>query len=138
MKAVMRFVIPFLLAAALLAGTPAATTSSTTEQVLHGKIRQERGKPPMIVTAEKKAYTVTGDDFTKAQMGDSRLNGREIEVGGHFTSATNFEAARLYTLKNGKRYEITYWCDVCSIRTHMPGRCMCCQGPTELQELPVP
>lgn len=134
----MRFLIPFLLVAGLVAGTPAATTSSTTEQALHGKIRQQTGKPPMIVTPDQKAYTVTGDDFTKAQMADSRLNGREIEVDGHFTSATNFEATHLYTIKNGKRYDITYWCDVCSIRTHLPGPCMCCQGPTQLQELPVP
>jgi hypothetical protein len=27
---------------------------------------------------------------------------------------------------------ITYWCDVCSIRTYTPGKCWCCQQETTL------
>ncbi len=128
----MRLLIPFVLVSALAAGTAPAT------EVLRGRLRQEAGKPPVIEAADHKTYTVSGDEFTKAQMADSRLNGREMELDGHFTGPAQFDATRIYTLKNGKRYEVTYWCDVCSIRTHMPGRCMCCQGPTELQEQPVP
>ncbi len=115
-----------------------AATSPSGEVVLHGKIRQEAGKPPVIETTDHQVYTVSGDEFLTAQMADSRLNGRDIVLDGHVTGPGKFEASHLYTIKNGKRYEVTYWCDVCSIRTHMPGRCMCCQGPTELQELPVP
>lgn len=107
-------------------------------QVLHGHLRQPAGKEPVIETADHKSYTVSGDEFTKAQMADLKLNGREMELDGRFTSPNHFEASRIYTVKNGKRYDVTYWCDVCSIRTHMPGRCMCCQGPTELQEIPIP
>ena len=108
------------------------------DQTLRGKLRQEPGKAPSIQTSDGKSYTVSGDDFTKAQMADSKLNGREMELEGRFTGPGQFEASKLYTIKDGKRHLVTYWCDICSIRTHMPGRCMCCQGPTELQELPVP
>ena len=121
-----------------LAALALAANSLPAEKVLRGRIRQEAGKPPVIQTADQKSYTVSGDDFTKAQMADPHLNGREIELEGRLTGAGAVEAERLFTIKDGKRFKVTYWCDICSIRTHMPGRCMCCQGETELQELPVP
>ena len=122
-----------LMTAALLSGA-----STADSQVLHGRIRQDPGKPPVVQTSDGKSYTVSGDDFTKAQMADPKLNGRDVELEGRFAGPGQFDALKLFTIKDGKRYKVTYWCDVCSIRTHMPGRCMCCQGETELQELPVP
>ena len=130
----MRLVLFLALAAVTAGALPAADRM----QVLRGHLRQAPGKEPVIEAADHKSYKVSGDEFTKAQMADSKLNGREMELDGRFTGADQFEASRIYTVKNGKRYDVTYWCDVCSIRTHMPGRCMCCQGPTELQEIPVP
>ena len=121
----------------ILAGALAAA-SLPENQVLRGRIRQEPGKPAVVQTADQKSYTVSGDKFTEAQMADPKLNGREIELEGHFAAPGQFSAAKIFTIKEGKRYKVTYWCDICSIRTHMPGQCMCCQGETELQELPVP
>ena len=34
--------------------------------------------------------------------------------------------------RDGKKYTISYWCPVCSIRTYTPGKCMCCQEETHL------
>jgi len=122
---------------ALAAGLPAA------DSVLRGRLRQEPGKPPVIETSGRetsgrKSYTVSGDEFTRAQMADPKLNGREMQLEGRFTGSGEFEALRIFTIQNGKRFRATYWCDVCAIRTHMPGRCMCCQADTTLEELPVP
>ena len=108
------------------------------DQVLRGRIRQQAGGPPVLQTADGKLYAVAGDEFTRGQMADPKLNGREIELEGRLTGSGAFEAAKIYTLKDGKRFRVTYWCDICAIRTHMPGRCMCCQAETELQELAVP
>ncbi len=127
--------------AAVLLALAAAALAATSDQapVLRGHLRQPGGgKPPVIETAEGKTYTVSGDAFTVAQMADPKLKDRELELEGSFDAPGHFAATKLFTLKNGKRYKVTYWCDICSIRTHMPGRCMCCQGETELQELPVP
>lgn len=123
-----------LVVVALLLGGP----SLAAEQTLRGRLRQEPGKTPVIQTADGKSYTVSGDEFTRAQMADPKLNGREVELEGRFTGPGQIEASKIFTVKDGKRFKVTYWCDVCSIRTHMPGRCMCCQAQTELQELPVP
>ena len=122
-----------LVMATLLAGHAPAV-----EQVLRGRLHQDPGKPPVIQTGDQKEYTVSGDEFTRKQMADSRLNGREIELEGRFTGSRQFEATHIFTVRDGKRFEVTYWCEICHIRTHMPGRCMCCQGETELQEQPVP
>jgi hypothetical protein len=123
---------------ALLLASAALGVASDQTQVLRGRLRQPAGKPPVIETSEGKAYTVSGDKFTTAQMADPKLKDRELELEGRFGSPSHFEAAQIFTIKEGKRHKATYWCDVCSIRTHMPGRCMCCQADTELQELPLP
>lgn len=123
---------------ALITATVLTAASTADNHVLRGRIRQEAGKPPVVQSSEGKSYAVSGDDFTRAQMADPKLNGREVELEGRFARPGQFDALKLFTIKDGKRYRVTYWCDVCSIRTHMPGLCMCCQGETELQELPVP
>jgi hypothetical protein len=107
-------------------------------QVIRGHLRQPAGKPPVIETSDGKQYTVSGDQFTRAQMADPKLKDREMELEGRIASPGHFEATKIFTLKDGKRHKATYWCDICSIRTHMPGRCMCCQADTELQEIPAP
>ena len=116
----------------------AAALASDQSQVLRGRLRQPAGQPPIIETADGKKYTVAGDQFTIGQMADPKLKDREMELEGRFASPGHFQATKIFTIKDGKRYKATYWCDICSIRTHLPGRCMCCQGDTELQELPVP
>jgi hypothetical protein len=118
--------------AVVLAGAelPAGQTA------LRGKIVQRPDQEPVIQTADGKQYTVGGDEFTLSQMKDDKLNGRDIELEGRFSGSNKFEALKIFTIKNGKRYIVTYWCEICSIRTHKAGRCMCCQGETELQELP--
>ena len=47
------------------------------------------------------------------------------------------EVARLYTIHQGKLFRVRYYCDVCNIAALEPGPCVCCQRPTELQEIPV-
>lgn len=122
----------------VLLALAAAALASDQPQVLRGRLRQPAGQPPIIETADGKKYTVAGDQFTTGQMSDPKLKDREMELEGRYALPGHFEAAKIFTIKDGKRYKATYWCDICSIRTHLPGRCMCCQGDTELQELPVP
>ena len=60
------------------------------DQVLRGRLRQEPGKPPVIQTSEQKTFTVSGDEYTRGQMADPRLNGREMELEGSVTSPGQF------------------------------------------------
>jgi hypothetical protein len=38
----------------------------------------------------------------------------------------------MFVHQGGKRLFVTYWCDVCSIRTYTPGLCLCCRKETDL------
>jgi hypothetical protein len=48
-----------------------------------------------------------------------------------------FQVERLYTVKDGRLYRVRYFCKICNIEALEPGNCVCCQQPTELQEIPV-
>lgn len=43
----------------------------------------------------------------------------------------------VHVLKDGKKFMVTYWCDVCSIRQYEPGPCWCCQRETHLDLRPL-
>lgn len=70
-------------------------------------------------------------------LNDKRLAGMDLEAIGHFESPEHFEVdpihlKALFVHKDGKKYQITYWCDICYIRTYTPGPCWCCQKNTDL------
>ena len=89
-----------------------------------------------FVTSDGKRIPVAGDRFSTGQLLDPRLSEREWELGGKFHPDGHFEILKLFTIRQGKRNRVTYWCEICYIRSHEPGRCMCCQAETELQEIP--
>ena len=78
-----------------------------------------------------------GDEPTKGVLNDKRLAGFDLEAKGHFTAPDKFLVDPIHTKamfvhKDGHVKVITYWCDVCSIRTYTPGPCWCCQKETLL------
>jgi len=112
-----------------LAQTPAET--------LRGSLRQTQDKPPVIETGGR-VISLAGEPETMAVLGDHRLAGADLELHGEFKNPALFAVGPFYTSKsvlvhkNGKKYTISYWCPVCSIRTYTPGKCMCCQQETQL------
>lgn len=67
---------------------------------------------------------------------DKRLDGREIRLEGVQKPDGSFEAHWLFTVKDGKLFRVRYFCSTCNIVALGPGNCVCCQQPTELQEVP--
>jgi len=134
----MRLVHSILIAAfalTCLADTPKGPDSSVA--TVHGKLIQRPDQKPALETADHKLIVVEGDGSTEHVLHDKRLTGVELEVKGHFKAPDHFTAdpfhtRALHVLKDGKRLAVTYWCDVCSIRTYEPGPCWCCQRETAL------
>lgn len=123
-----------LLTLFVIAGTCFADASSTT---IRGKLMQGAGKTPALETGAHKLISLECDQPTMRVLNDNRLAGADLEARGHFSGPDHFSVdpittKALYVYKNGKRLVITYWCDVCSIRTYSPGKCMCCQQETAL------
>lgn len=120
---------------ACLAESPKAPDSSSV--VIRGKLTQRAGKPPALETADRKLIPLDGDKSTLGVLNDKRLANADLEAKGRFSPAGVFMVDPIHTHamfvhKDGNKLAITYWCDVCSIRTYTPGPCLCCQRETAL------
>lgn len=87
--------------------------------------------------ASGQALEVECDDPTRKVLDDGRLQGRDFEVAGRKLEGARFRIDPIHTRslflrENGKRMMVTYWCDICYIRTYSPGVCWCCQENTVL------
>jgi hypothetical protein len=110
--------------------------SDQASMALRGRLTQHNGKA-FLDTADHKRVSLSADELTTKILLDERLNNSDFEVLGHFTAADQFavdpfEKRPAYVYVNGKRKVVSYWCDVCYIRTYSPGKCWCCQKYTDL------
>ncbi len=127
----MRFCLLLLsLAALCLAADPQTVT-------IEGKLIVREGQPAALETAAHQTVQLDGDAPMRKVLGDTRLNGFEIQAKGHFTAPRHFQLDPMHThsmlvKKDGHLKMVTYWCDVCSIRAYTPGPCVCCQKETVL------
>ncbi len=104
---------------------------------VEGKLVNLPGVGPTLKTA-KKDYRLAGKtSFVFHTLQDKRLLDRAVHLEGAEKTDGSFEVEKLYTLRDGKRYRVRYYCEVCNIEALEPGDCVCCQQPTELQEIPV-
>ena len=104
---------------------------------IRGKLTQSPDKKPALELGDHKLVLLEGDEPTMGVLNDKRLWGTDFEAIGHYNSPSHFEVDPIHTRamwvhKDGKRLTITYWCDVCYIRTYSPGTCVCCQKYTDL------
>lgn len=68
---------------------------------------------------------------------DVRLAGRQVKLEGQRTPDGAFSASHIFVVRDGKLFRLRYYCHVCNIPATEPGPCVCCQRPTELEEIPV-
>ena len=104
---------------------------------IRGKLVQAEGQSPALEPTGQKRVQLQGDQPTMGALNDQRLAGADLEAVGHFNSPGLFEIDPIHTRalfihKDGKKLYVTYWCDVCYIRTYTPGICVCCQKYTDL------
>jgi hypothetical protein len=121
--------------ASLLCG--AAGLAEEPKAVVRGKLTKSSGGRPALETKEGKLVFLEGDDPTIGVVKDKRLLGSDFEAIGKFTSPDVLTIDPIHTKamfvhRDGRRLAITYWCEVCSIRTYTPGVCWCCQEETDL------
>lgn len=65
---------------------------------------------------------------------DERLRKMKVELQARRLEHAPFlQIIRVVELKDGKRYEIDYWCEICAIAMYELKPCDCCQGPIELR-----
>lgn len=104
---------------------------------LQGKLASVAGVGPTLQT-QKRDYSLAGKTSTLLHtLQDARLVGHEVRLEGALRPDGVFEVEKLFTVRSGKLYRVRYYCEVCNIEALEPGNCVCCQQPTELQEIPA-
>jgi len=105
--------------------------------ILEGKLLTTSGDCPVLQIQEKDQPLSADTTYLFHTLQDNRLANREVRVEGTMKGDGTFEVERFFTVKDGKLYRVRYFCKTCNIVALEPGNCICCQQPTELQEIPV-
>jgi hypothetical protein len=112
----------------------AAAAESAGQTTIRGKLVTG---PNPVLSVGTRQVKLSGDEPTMGVLKDDRLNGVDFEAIGAAKSQDDLAIDKIHTRsmfvhKDGKRLMVTYWCDVCYIRTYTPGICWCCQKNTDL------
>jgi hypothetical protein len=137
----MRPIITNILAACILAlfvssAGPARPQVSGSE-ILQGKLGFKTGTGPVVEAAGKTTTLSARNSYLFHTLGDERLRNREVRLEGTQLPDGSFQVDQLFTVRDGRLYRVRYYCETCNIVALEPGPCVCCQQPTELQEVPV-
>jgi hypothetical protein len=80
-------------------------------------------------------YPILKDPRGRAFHSDERLRDIDLELlVRRYPGSPMVQVVRVYAVKPDGKYELDYWCDVCSIAMYELKPCECCQGPTRLRE----
>lgn len=104
---------------------------------VRGTLTKTGDGKPALKTRDGRLVQLTGDEPSMLVLNDKRLAGADFEVAGERKPAALFRIDPIHTRamfihKDGKRLAVSYWCDICYIRTWSPGVCWCCQEDTRL------
>lgn len=92
-----------------------------------------------IETAGGTLIPLVEDVRGRAFRADKRLRAMQVELlVRKFKGSPAGQVIRVYELTKEGKFEIDYWCDVCSIAMYELKVCECCQGEIELRRTKVP
>lgn len=121
---------------------PAGAMAAEDRKALPSGTKNFRGKleaknQPGLRQSDGAFVRLKGDEQTEKVLRDERLQGLDFEIAGQrgadgVVSILPIHLAALFTYQHGKRLRVTYYCDVCAIRTYSPGMCMCCREDTRV------
>ncbi len=132
-------VLEGLVLAALVLLAPALWAKSPHQSLpaLEGVLHSTAPSGPVLKMQNKEQRLSGFTKYIYHTLQDKRLDGRQVRVEGKMLPDGSFQVEWLHTIHNGKLYQVRYFCKTCNIVALEPGKCVCCQKPTELQEIPV-
>ena len=119
------------------AGTARSADTQNTRKTLQGQLLFIQGTGPVVKTVKKEVPLAGRYGYIFRTLEDKRLRNDEVRLNGEYQADGNFRVDDIFTIHHGEVYRIRYFCETCNIVGLGPGRCVCCQQPTELQEVPV-
>jgi hypothetical protein len=89
----------------------------------------------VLETVDGQLHPLLKEDRGRGFWKDPRMRGIEMELFVRRYDGSPFvQVIRVYTIKQGRKYEFDYWCDICAIPMFELKECECCQGPIRIRE----
>jgi len=89
-----------------------------------------------FAASDGRLYKFSATDTMTAMFNDSRVRQRELQVTARLRAGAQLEVIKVQSIKEGKLYDIFYFCEVCNIKAYAPGPCPCCRNDLEFMETP--
>lgn len=89
-----------------------------------------------LMSADGKRYKFLSTDSSTAMFTDSRVRQRELQITAKLLAGNNLEIVTVQSVRDGKLYDIYYFCELCNVRAYAPGPCPCCRNEMEFRETP--
>lgn len=94
----------------------------------------DTGKAFGFASKDGKLYKFLPTDSMTPVFSDVRVRQRELQLSARMRSGDKLEIIKVQSVKEGKLYDIFYYCDICSITSYTPGPCPCCGKDLEFRE----
>ena len=88
-------------------------------------------------TSDNKLYSFLTADSLAEMFEDPIVRERTLQITGNPIGDNRLELIKVLSIRDGKLYDIFYFCDVCNITAYAPGPCACCRKEMELKETPA-
>ena len=89
-----------------------------------------------FASKDGRVYQFLATDTMTPLFTDARVRQRELQLTARLHAGDQLEIIKVQSVKDGKLYDIFYYCDVCSITAYTPGLCPCCRNELEFREKP--
>lgn len=90
-----------------------------------------------IESGEGQLRLKADDPSLLSTLGDPQLGDRTVRLEGVREPDGTLNVHHLLVVRDGKLFRVRYYCHICNIPATEPGPCVCCHGPTELEEIPA-
>ena len=96
----------------------------------------EQGHRFAFASKEGRLYKFSPSDAMAEMFTDSRVRQRELQISARLFAGDRLEVIKVQSVKEGKLYDIYYFCELCNIKAYAPGLCPCCRNQLEFRETP--
>src|SRR5215813_3040543 len=96
----------------------------------------ETGSRFGFASQDGKLYKFLPTDTMTTVFTDTRVRQRQLQLTARLHDGDQLEIIKVQSIKEGKIYDIYYFCDVCRITSYTPGLCPCCRNEMEFREKP--
>jgi hypothetical protein len=90
-----------------------------------------------LLASDGKRFQFSPDDLIVPIFTESRVRRMELQIQALLHEKNLLELEKVQAVKEGKLYDIYYFCEVCNITAYGPGPCPCCYEPFHFIEKPA-